>query len=235
VLRDWDLRQPADSPGAAFFNVVWRNLLSATFHDQLPREVWPDGGSRWFEVMRGLLRDPRSHWWDNVRTEDEQETRDDVLAAAMQQARYEITRRQARDPRLWTWGHLHRLTLRHEPLGSSGIAPVEMLFNRGPFELAGGDSVVNATGWTATQGYTVDWVPSMRMVVSLDDFDESRWVNLTGASGHAFSDHYNDQFELWRDGETMPWPFSRDAVEQAAVEELRLVRKRRTAVDDALG
>ena len=53
----------------------------------------------------------------------------------------------------------------------------------------------------------------MRMVVSLADFDDSRWINLTGVSGHPFSDHYTDQTDLWARGETLPWAFSRDAVE----------------------
>jgi penicillin amidase len=235
VLEDWNLHQPADSAGAAFFNMIWRSLLAKTFHDQLPRAVWPDGSDRWFEVVRRLLRDPQSHWWDNVRTEQVEETRDDILTAAMTAARYEITRRQARDPRLWTWGHVHQLELVHETLGRSGNPLVESLFNRGPYEVGGGDSVVNATGWTAPRGYAVDWVPSMRMVVSLDDLDESRWVNMTGASGHAFSPHYNDQFELWRAGETAPWPFTRAAVAARAEEELTLVRKRREVAGDGLG
>ena len=49
----------------------------------------------------------------------------------------------------------------------------------------------------------------MRMVVALGDLDASRWVNLTGVSGHAFDAHYADQTDLWVDGETLPWPFSR--------------------------
>ena len=58
-------------------------------------------------------------------------------------------------------------------------------------------------------------MPSMRMVIPLDDLDELDWINLTGASGHAYHDHYTDQTELWVDGETLPWRFSRDAVEAA--------------------
>jgi penicillin G amidase len=223
VLEDWNLRQPADSAGAAFFNVVWRNLLAETFHDQLPPAAWPDGSDRWFVVVRGLLNDPRSPWWDDRSTEDVRETRDDILITAMTLARYEMTRRQARDPRLWTWGHLHELELVHPGLGTSGNGLVEALFNRGPVEIGGGDSLVNATGWTATQGYAADWAPSMRMVVSLGDFDQSRWVDISGASGHAFSAHYDDQFELWQEGRTAAWPFGRGAVARAAVDVLRLV------------
>jgi penicillin G amidase len=233
VLRDWDdLQQPADSAAAAFFNIVWRNLLAATFHDQVPEEVWPNGDDRWFEVVRRLLRDPRSNWWDNELTDNRQETRDDILSLAMSRARFEITRRQARDPQLWTWGHLHQLELVHESLGTSGNGVVERLFNRGPYEVGGGESVVNATGWTAPRGYAVDWVPSMRMVVSLSDLDASRWVNLTGASGHPFNSHYNDQFGLWRDGDTTAWPFSAAAVDSATVDEMTLVPRRRGGAGD---
>ena len=63
----------------------------------------------------------------------------------------------------------------------------------------------------------------MRMVVSLADFDDSRWVNLTGVSGHPFADHYTDQTDLWARGETLPWAFSADAVEAATADELTLL------------
>jgi penicillin amidase len=62
----------------------------------------------------------------------------------------------------------------------------------------------------------------MRMVVSLEDLDESRWVSLTGVSGHPFSDHYVDQTDLWAEGETLPWPFTAEAVEGAKEDELTL-------------
>jgi penicillin amidase len=81
---------------------------------------------------------------------------------------------------------------------------------------------VDATAWDATEGYEVSAVPSMRMIVPLDDFDGSRWINLTGASGHAYNSHYTDQTDLWADGETLPWVFSRDAVEAATDQTLTL-------------
>ena len=82
--------------------------------------------------------------------------------------------------------------------------------------------MVDATGWDASEGYDVNWVPSMRMVVSLANFDDSRWVNLTGASGHAFNSHYSDQTGLWATGQTWPWVFTRDAVDAATDETLAL-------------
>ena len=83
-----------------------------------------------------------------------------------------------------------------------GLLRLEWLFNRGPYATAGGDGIVNATGWNPPDGYGVDWAPSMRMVVDLTDLDASQWVQLTGQSGHVFSPHYTDQTEAWARGET---------------------------------
>lgn len=222
LLRDWDFTQPTDSAAAAYFNVVYRRLLENTFGDELPADQWPDGGSRWFAVLERLIHERDDPWWDDVETEDVVETRDDMIVAAMRQARDELTSRQSPKPEEWEWGRLHELDLRSSTLGESGIGPVEALFNRGGFEPGGGGSLVNATSWDAREGYQVTAAPSMRMVVSLADFDRSRWINLTGVSGHPASSHYTDQTDLWVEGETLPWAFSRDQVEDAADQTLSL-------------
>jgi len=90
------------------------------------------------------------------------------------------------------------------------------------FPVAGGTSIVNATSWNAAEDYTVTAAPSMRMVVSLADLDDSRWINLTGVSGHPFDRHYDDQTDLWVDGRTLPWSFSSDAVHDAGEDVLTL-------------
>lgn len=222
LLEGWDFGQPAESPAAAYYNAVWRNLLEATFHDELPEDVWPDGGQRWFAVLERLLRHPSDDWWDDVATEEVVEHRDDVIQQAMRAARDELTSRQSPVADEWEWGELHRLELRSSTLGESGVGAVERLFNRGGWEAAGSSSAVNATSWDAAEGYDVTAAPSMRMVVSLADFDASRWVSLTGVSGHPFSDHYTDQTDLWAEGETLPWAFSRDAVQAAEEDTLTL-------------
>ncbi len=76
-------RRARGSPAAAYYNAVWRNLLALTFHDELKESVWPDGGGRWFEVVRRLLTEPDSPWWDDVTTDGVIENRDDILAEAM--------------------------------------------------------------------------------------------------------------------------------------------------------
>ncbi len=223
LLADWDFTQPVSSAAAAYYNVVWKNLLELTFHDDLPEAAWPGGGGRWMLAVEGLLEDPDHAWWDDRTTEDDVERRDDVVRAAMVAAREELTRIESRNPDKWNWGHLHQLDLVHQTLGTSGVGPIEWLFNEGDWESAGGGSLVNATAWEATEGYGVTAAPSMRMVVSVGDWDDSRWINLTGVSGHPASDHYTDQTDLWARGETLPWLFSADAVETAGEDTLTLV------------
>ena len=60
------------------------------------------------------------------------------------------------------------------------------------------------------------------MVVDLADLDASRWIHLTGHSGHAFHDHYADQFELWRTGATLPMRWDRGTIEGEAAHTLTL-------------
>jgi penicillin amidase len=140
----------------------------------------------------------------------------------MEDARWELTAKLGKDASSWTWGRLHKLTLKNQTLGTEGPGFLQFLLNRGPWELGGGEAAVNATGWNAAGGYGVVWVPSMRMVVNVGDWDKSRWINLTGASGHAYSAHYTDQTDKWADGELLDWAFTGQAVQDKTTDTLTL-------------
>ncbi|MFE9243287.1 penicillin acylase family protein [Nocardiopsis sp. NPDC006938] len=217
LLADWDHRNEPDSAGAAFYNATWRHLLPLLFDELGPVDM--NSNSRGMYVVTRLLEDPDSVWWEGTRVNG----RDEVLAAAMEAAAMELTELLGDTPADWRWGDLHTLTATHDSFGTSGIGPVEWLFNRGPVESSGGSSIVNATGWNAAEGYGITAVPSMRMVVDLADRDASTWIHLTGNSGHAFHPNYDDQLELWAEGATLPWAVSEEAVREASTEELTLV------------
>ncbi|WP_329457379.1 penicillin acylase family protein [Streptomyces sp. NBC_01497] len=200
--------------------------------DQLVREcgersadtAQPDGGDRWFEVVDNILKDDHNSWWTSVgnRRDAATTTRDQLFARAMKDARWELTAKLGKDMSTWSWGRLHQLTLTNSTLGTSGPGFLKSLLNRGPFNLGGGGSSVDATSWNAAGGYAVTTVPSMRMVVNVGDWDKSRWINLTGESGHAYSAHYTDQTKKWEDGDLLPWAFGIDAVNKATKDKLTL-------------
>ncbi|WP_077800016.1 penicillin acylase family protein [Streptomyces sp. JHA26] len=188
-------------------------------------QAQPDGGDRWFEVVRTLMDDPKSDWWTtpaNGTRKGADHNRDDLFKRAMVDARWELTAKLGKDIDSWNWGRLHRLFLKNQTLGTEGPGFVKYVLNRGPWKLSGGEAAVNASGWNAAGGYGVVWVPSMRMVVNLGDLDKSRWINLTGASGHAYSAHYTDQTDKWAEGELLPWSFSGKAVDDSTSDTLVL-------------
>ncbi|MEU9468087.1 penicillin acylase family protein [Streptomyces avermitilis] len=187
-------------------------------------QAQPDGGDRWFEVVRSLVDDENNDWWTSpkTRTDKATDTRDELFARAMKDARWELTAKLGKNMDTWSWGRLHRLFLKNQTLGTEGPRLVQYMLNRGPWKLSGGEATVNASGWNAAGGYGVVWVPSMRMVVNLGDLDKSKWINLSGASGHAFSAHYTDQTDKWAKGELLPWAFSEKAVDESTSDSLVL-------------
>lgn len=114
------------------------------------------------------------------------------------------------------------MNLNNQTLGTEGPGVLKFILNRGPWNLGGGEAAVDATGWNAAGGYDVIWVPSMRMVVNVGDWDKSRWINLTGASGHAYNAHYSDQTDKWAKGELLDWSYTPNAVEGSTTDTLTL-------------
>lgn len=220
MLADWEGQNDADSAAAAYANVLWNAVTEQLLADRavtIPR----DDQSRLARVFELLLEDPDSAWW---RTADgEANTQEEFLRLAAERATAELVELQGADPAAWNWGELHALPLVHGTFGTSGIAPVEWLFNRGPIPVGGGSGVVNATGWGLDDGYATSTVPSMRMVIDVSDWDASTWQNLTGASGHAFHPNYTDQAEGWASGAQYAWGYSPDAIAASASDELTLV------------
>jgi penicillin amidase len=211
--------EPADNTGPVDDNTKVREC-----GERDADQAQPDGSDRWFEVVRNLVDQPNSDWWKTPAsgTRPKADNRDELFERAMIDARWELTAKLGKDIDTWSWGRLHRLFLKNQTLGTEGPGILKYVLNRGPWKLSGGEAAVDASGWNTAGGYGVVWVPSMRMVVNLADLDKSKWINLTGASGHAFSAHYTDQTGLWAQGELLPWSYSANAVDKSTRDTLVL-------------
>jgi len=224
-LRDqllaWDGSQTQDSNMAALFNMFWIELLKATFHDELPEAYWPGGNSTWYAVTSQLLADPQSLWWDDITT-DLVETRDEILRSAFTAGVAETKRQLGSDSAKWAWGDLHQITFVHQTMDNFPV--IGGLFNRGPFSVSGGSSIVNATNWdAATGGFSVTSLPSKRSIMDLSDWENSLQINTTGQSGHAYHPHYIDMAEPWAAVEYLPMHWELEAIQADAESHLRLV------------
>lgn len=218
-LSAWDGQNAADSADAAFANVLW-NRVTELMLEGKTADIPRDDQSRLATFFEQQLAQPDSSWWQNE--EADITSQPQLLEVAAQQAYDELSAAQGTDQSKWNWGKLHAITLTHGTFGSSGIAPLERLFNRGPYEVGGGSGVVNATGWSLDEGYATTNVPSMRMVIDPSDWDASTWIHLTGSSGHAFNAHYTDQTSDWATGVQRPWAFTQEAVDAATKDTLTL-------------
>jgi penicillin amidase len=217
-LSEWNYQETADSQAASLFEWFWWNLLMDTFSDEVPEEDIT-GGSRWYVVMRNLVQQPDSPWWDDKATTDKVENRDDMFARAFAETVVQIQKEYGKDLKTRSvppWGELHSATFRNQTLGNAGISLIEDLFNRGPFVTGGGESIVNATGWTMGEGFAVDWLPSEREIVDLSNLDNSLALHTTGQSGHAFHPHYDDMIPLWAEVKYYPMWWNRESVENDA-------------------
>jgi penicillin amidase len=145
------------------------------------------------------------------------------LLLALEQAVEELTEKLGRNMEKWRWGDLHTATFVNQSLGRSGIGTVEAIFNRGPVPVDGTGYSINATGYSTSDPYAVQSVPSYRQIVDLADLSLSVSMHTTGQSGHPYHDHYDDMIDPWRNIEYHPMLWAREDVEADAEGTLVLV------------
>jgi len=225
ILRTWDGQARWDSVGATILEATLVHLVEETFADELGPHLLTEYRKADTEVKQALgllLAQPNAPWFDDIHT-PERETRDEVLEQALSKAVDDLTKRLGKDMARWRWGRVHTALFRNQSLGSSGIAPIEALFNRGPVEAHGTSATVNNVGYSMNNPFTVRVLPSYRQVVDLADLTRSVSVHTTGQSGHPYHRHYDDFIDLWRNVQYHPMLWARADVEAHAEAMLRLL------------
>jgi penicillin amidase len=216
-LAAWDRQNDVDSGEAVLFEAFWVSFLAKAFADDLG--FVPDGGSLYWYLASQMIANP-AHLvygaiWDDSTTPDVKETANEILAAAFTEAVAAVSEAQGDDPAAWSWGHVHIAYFEHELFGSD--ADLSATFNA-QVATGGGNSIVNATGWSAdnVNPFEVESLPSMRQLLIPQAWDSSLRANTFGQSGDPDSPHHHDQMEMWAAVEYHPDWFSRAAVEADA-------------------
>jgi penicillin G amidase len=223
-LRGWDMQTDPDSVPAALFEIFTMQLAEVVLADEVgtARDHYLTNGASQRIFLHQLAGQPDAAWWNDVTTATT-ESREETILRAVEDTVAWFEENVGSDPERWTWGELHTATFVSQPLGLSGIGPMEALVNRGPFPVGGTSSAVNATSWSWSDPAAVRGVPSLRMVVDFSDFDNSLSVHTTGQSGHPFHPHYDDLIPLWQTGEYYPMTFTPRAITEATRDHLRLL------------
>ena len=217
ALAAWDGAMAERGP-SALFALVERELQRAVFEDEARIAGLPRFGTRW-RLARLLAGEGSEEWFDDVSTAAV-ETRAETVAAALDAAWRRGVELWGGDVAGWDYAGIHTLTLDH-PLGSLPFAA--RWLERGPFPLPGTATTVLALHgpWVGDR-IDITYGPSMRLVTDAADPSSTRSILPGGQSGHPFDAHYDDQLPLWLAGELRPLPWSRDAIDAAAVSTLTL-------------
>ena len=225
AMKEWAISETKfemnkDSSGAAAWAVFYKNFAEQTFEelvvtDNLGNEIslQPGNSDSTSEIFRALLKDPNHILWDDINT-PQKENLTDILERALLLADERIIELfDTDDYDKWSWGELHTITYPTNLLGEAGIPILTNLVNIGPVESGGSSFAINSTDWGFGEDFTIGSYPSMRMVVDLSNFDNSRTILPSGQSGHVMSKYYDDQVENWIENNMYILNFSREQVE----------------------
>lgn len=225
AMKEWAISETKfemnkDSSGAAAWAVFYKNFAEQTFEelvvtDNLGNEIslQPGNSDSTSEIFRALLKDPNHILWDDINT-PQKENLTDILERALLLADERIVELfDTDDYDKWSWGELHTITYPTNLLGEAGIPILTNLVNIGPVEAGGSSFAINSTDWGFGEDFTIGSYPSMRMVVDLSNFDNSRTILPSGQSGHVMSKYYDDQVENWIENNMYILNFSREQVE----------------------
>ena len=187
-----------------------RWALGMGFNRLVSRSVF---GFRRVGQLCRLLEEQPEDWFQRSWLEEVQE----ALAVVVDRLRADY----GNEPGRWAWGRVRPLTLRH-PVGDR--KPLDRVFNLGPFPY-GGDANTVAQSAPDPLGDEANpvWIASLRMVVDVGSWEDSRFVLPGGQSGNPLSPHYADMLPLWQRGDGVAIAWTPEEVHRAARSTLRLV------------
>jgi penicillin amidase len=226
LLRGWDGRVADDAPAASVYELFVAEMASRTVRARAPRaHAWALGRAtgpllpfnffcyRRTGHLARLLRTQPPGWLPRPWGEE--------IAAALAAVVARLRREHGPDPARWGWGRIRPLVM-HHPF--TRAAPrLSTVFNFRPIPYGGDADTINQGAALPLDPLApVDNIASLRMVVDVGAWHNSRFSLPGGQSGNPLSPHYEDLFPLWRRGEGVPIAWTPEEVRQATWATLRL-------------
>ena len=213
VLSAWQGDYRLDSHEASIFHRWIYFFLKNTFQDELGEEQFTQLLNTHLvkRLIAPMAAKEVSVWWDDVNTSDKIETQKEIVNASFIQALESLKADFGAEMEQWTWSKVHTIEHGH-PIGQ--IDALRSFFNVGPFPVEGTREVINnmAFPYDSTGMYRVNSGPSTRRVIDFSDIENSRSILPTGQSGNPFSPHYEDQAEMFVNGQFRKMMMNKDEI-----------------------
>jgi penicillin G amidase len=194
-LLQWDGSCGEKSVEAAIFHVFYHRLMTNLLVPVLGEEIF----SAYVEIFNQalapvaeILRDPASPWFST-------RSREQLVASSLREA-CKTLEQESGEMELWAWGKIHKLIISHA-LGR--VKLLRPLLNIGPLPSPGNGTTINIGFYRHSNPYTHTVGASLRFVIDVGGWQQSRFVLPSGQSGHPLSPHYSDQTALWRGGQNV--------------------------------
>lgn len=203
-LAAWDHRMRGDAIEPLLYHALWDYFARALLEDELGPELLREYASQAQvsqERLAAILEDPASPFWDDVRTAEHVETRQEIVERAASAALVNLELRLGHDRATWRWDRLHTVTF------ASYLHDASTLLDVGPFPVSGDADTPYRFGETPTgEPFRVDMVALLRLFVDLGDPSAIYAVVSTGESGWPFHPHAKDQIPSWLEGRAIRFP-----------------------------
>ncbi|MBN2102488.1 penicillin acylase family protein [bacterium] len=220
-LDQWDKNMRIGDEEAIFFETWIRKLAENIFSNELDSVMFESLMSSpglWQSSLVAYLLDIKRQQ-SNDQKKSINESIEKIIRFSFQEAIEETEKKQGRDISKWSWGRIHTLTYRHllseidafEMSRSLGIRyPLLM----GPYSLDGCYASISGNSVDCNNDrFSAGTVA--RMIVDLNDLDNTISIISTGQSGQMNDTHYQDQIPLFTRGYYHPNLFTLDKIKRA--------------------
>ncbi len=204
LLLKWNGRYSSQSLAAPFFSMFQLKLMESSYLPTLGEDLF----RRWIEIaneleppVEALLRKPES-WFKN--------SKELTVRNALIQAYYTLQKRLGSKPEEWQWEKIHRLYLR--PLFFWG-GDYQGVFLRGPIGTGGAHLSINTGNFSWTRPFEHRVGAVARLIIDLKECSQSQWILCGGQSESPTTPHYDDQLNLWKEGDLIPICFGNQPVD----------------------
>lgn len=211
-LKNWDFSYEASETAASIFDVFLLKLSENTFQDEMTPTVYENFIKFPAIPERTLYRflEDGSSFFDDVETEDQIETQEQIVIRSMDETIQYLERELGTEPFEWRWEQLHTITLEPSLFSRAADDPdasgtlkliVDNLLSKGPYPADGTGTTINNGEYSWNNPYEMVLGPSIRRIIDFSNLGRTLSITPTGQSGNPLSQHYGDQTESWLDGQ----------------------------------
>lgn len=208
LLLDWDCVLDKESKGGIVYEILLYTMLKNLVNIDLGKELT----EKWMGVgehpvllptsellghatvsLFNILQNENSHW---LKTDKEAiKLMEDSLVDSCEW----LEKNLGDDPSGWKWGKLHTVSFNH----ALGVQkPLDKIFNLGPIEFGGDTDTVCQSAYNPGAPYAAtSWCPAFRMIVPMDNFNQTLVMNPAGQSGVYGSEFYDNALDTWLAGD----------------------------------